>query len=401
MTGNPMTCEECRENLEAARRGELPPSRASALEAHLAACPACRRERERNERLAALLRSLPELSPSPDGWPRLAARIAREAPGDRRRSLLRVTAPALGLATAAVLAVFLLLPPASPPPPAILLAAGDLTAGGLPVSPGARLTLRDGAELAARSLARAEIESGRRLELTLDRGARLVLEGRGRIRLAAGRILARVRPGPGAMRFLLPRGEVEVTGTLLVVEAGSRRARVAVLRGEAAVVLGSHRLPVPAGRGVTVDLEGGAMTGPVPVDPWRIRDWCSSPAASLRADSSRITLTLANDKVAPLTLLRFDPADADYFLRIEGPEGTLEPVKVQGRMVVSGAREPGGPAWIRLLPGEAYRLTIDLGRVGLPPGTYRVRAVYRPYGDLPEQAWRGVLRSEPVTLTLR
>ena len=100
------------EDLTALLDGALPEPRRAEVEAHLAACVACRGERDRIARTLAALATLPPApEPRPGFEQRFYARLAREAP--RRRSLLswlgarplRWLAPATAGAAALVVAV--------------------------------------------------------------------------------------------------------------------------------------------------------------------------------------------------------------------------------------------------------------------------------------------------------
>jgi anti-sigma factor RsiW len=101
-----MDCHETREVFEEHRRRELDPDRARAVEAHLAACPACRALWTRDEALIGLIRALPR-PPAPSG-------LAREvrALGAPRRGIAGwlgrpwVAAALAALVVAAVLAPF-------------------------------------------------------------------------------------------------------------------------------------------------------------------------------------------------------------------------------------------------------------------------------------------------------
>jgi hypothetical protein len=76
-----MDCPDVRPRLEEHRRGELPPGDAALVEAHLAGCPACRRLRDEDEALAALVRGLDRTA----------------APAALRRQIERLAAPPRGV----------------------------------------------------------------------------------------------------------------------------------------------------------------------------------------------------------------------------------------------------------------------------------------------------------------
>ena len=103
-----------REELTALLDGALETGRRSAVEAHLAACAACRAERDRLATALAALRGLPAPPPpSPAFEARFWARLAREA--DRPRGALvrlaalrwRLIGPLAGAAAAAAVVVVL------------------------------------------------------------------------------------------------------------------------------------------------------------------------------------------------------------------------------------------------------------------------------------------------------
>jgi hypothetical protein len=106
-----MTCDDCRRRLQAWLDGD--PPGADGLDAHLAACPACRALDAAARRLRGGLLAAPVLTP-PAG---LADRIVSGVLADRRRrqrARRRLVFAGLALAAAACLAVALLLPKRAP-----------------------------------------------------------------------------------------------------------------------------------------------------------------------------------------------------------------------------------------------------------------------------------------------
>lgn len=63
-----MRCDVVRKNLDRLARQELAPSEREPIEAHLSQCADCRRERDRQEQLATLLKSVPEPPAVPEGF---------------------------------------------------------------------------------------------------------------------------------------------------------------------------------------------------------------------------------------------------------------------------------------------------------------------------------------------
>jgi anti-sigma factor RsiW len=97
-----MTCADVRADLPAYLHGDLDKQAAGRLETHLAACPACRREREAFDQLGRLLDAVPAPAVQVD-LPRLY-RAAAEWQWRRARRWRRVAA-AVGAAAAALLVV--------------------------------------------------------------------------------------------------------------------------------------------------------------------------------------------------------------------------------------------------------------------------------------------------------
>jgi ferric-dicitrate binding protein FerR (iron transport regulator) len=362
--------------LYAGLRGELPPTEAEALRSHLLACPACAAEERQSRALAVLLGSLPEVDPAPDAFARLRARIEAGETSAPPRRHFRLVLPLLAAAAAAIL--LLLLRPSAPSPR--LTAVHPATAGGL-------TALR--------------FTGTRTVDLILAPDTMVEPDGPSTLRVAAGRVYAEVRPGPGRMRFLTPHARVEVTGTKLVLEVREAGTRVSVVEGAVTVRADGADVPLAAGSGV--DVGPGAAAAPFTADVWRTRDWCSAPTATLAVDPEDpgiLTFRLANPTPSPLTVRRFDPSDAVYSLAIGGRDGTLSTV-LRGPMVTGGARHPGEEACRVLAPGETYAVSFDPAKLGLAPGEYGISAVYRPYGLLPPEAWRGNLATEPVRVTVK
>jgi anti-sigma factor RsiW len=77
-----MECSHIRPQLEEHRRGELPPDAAALVDAHLARCPACRRLRDEDQALAALVGAL-DRPPAPAALRRRVERLALPPRGVR------------------------------------------------------------------------------------------------------------------------------------------------------------------------------------------------------------------------------------------------------------------------------------------------------------------------------
>jgi len=90
-----MDCREVRQQLSAYLDGELPPAAREGVEAHVAACRACRQELAALQATVRFVHALPRLT-APEGLEkRIAARLAEPAPVVVRRTWLRVLRPAL------------------------------------------------------------------------------------------------------------------------------------------------------------------------------------------------------------------------------------------------------------------------------------------------------------------
>jgi hypothetical protein len=71
-----MTCDDCRDQLDALARGRLAPGQQTAIEQHLLECESCRADLEATMALATPTASLPrEITPPADLWPGVARRI--------------------------------------------------------------------------------------------------------------------------------------------------------------------------------------------------------------------------------------------------------------------------------------------------------------------------------------
>jgi hypothetical protein len=311
-------------------------------------------------------------------------RIENEA---RRSRLGRLPVLAAALAAAAVILVVTLL--------TVVPGRGTVPASyPLEVLHGA-VDRGDGEVLVARGLVRVRTDLARKVEMILAPGTRFEIVGDREVNLLAGRVLAKVLPGDGDLAFRFPAGTVEVTGTLFDLDLDEDRAVLAVLEGAVLLRTGDEPVRLDSGRAITIP-RGGPPTAPVAADPWRVRAWCSTPTPRLSFSDGLLTFTLENDTPTTLLVKSLDPGSADYSLQVEGEA----PRRVTGAMVRAGAREPGKDAFRSLAPGERYHLVIDARSLGLPRGTWRVSAVYRPYGDMPRDAWRGNLVSPPCVVTI-
>jgi len=107
-----MSCRRARGLLELQLAELLPWEQGAALEEHLGACPACRREREAQQALAGELRLVGPLEPPTDLWQRVSAELQRPpaaAPAvPLWRRLLAMPTPLAATAVAAAVALLAL-----------------------------------------------------------------------------------------------------------------------------------------------------------------------------------------------------------------------------------------------------------------------------------------------------
>jgi len=414
MSGNAMNCDWSSENLLAGYREELSEPDSRSLTNHLDHCEHCRNDRQEMVLLQEAIASIPEIEPAAGSFDALKSAIQEESAmaGPTGRGRLLLFGGALAAAAAAVLAfVLFLLPPS--PPARLTSREGLLTVDGASVAKGTEFTPASGSRLVTGSLALVAFAAPRAGEFTLGKGTKVTCISEGRFRLEAGRLLAEIRPdirvGAGGVAIETSFGTVEVTGTTFDLDLTTGNLIVSVLNGAVTLRTGDKPVRVDSGTAVTV-LPGGQPGPPQPVDPYRVRRWCSTPTARLEASPTHACLTfiLTNETVRPLAIKPYDPSVGVYALRIErvGIErmgaGGAEDVKLQEAMLTVGVPD-GPPDTARTLkPGETYELAIDPSKLGLSPGSYTVRAVYNPYTkDLPAGAWRGVLISPPADLTVR
>lgn len=117
-----ITCANCGPELTGWAAGELPADVREAVAAHLADCPACRLDLDRELALRATLAGLPT-APCPEAVSRrLLAMVATERLAVRRR---RLGLTAAGVLIAATLAAVLLLRPGARPDGAVPVATGS------------------------------------------------------------------------------------------------------------------------------------------------------------------------------------------------------------------------------------------------------------------------------------
>lgn len=420
---SPLDCARVRQELAASRLGEPPGLSAEELRAHLESCAECRRAEAQAAALERLFEAHAPALPE-DGLARLRAATGSEAAAVRGRRAPRPRPRlAIGLAAAAataVMAAFLYyadLRGKRPEPVGVVtLAEGRVTLGvaGAPADPGREIA--PGCELVTGLDGRAE--------LSTRQGALLALGGNGSVRLAAGnevfldrgRLLVQARKDAAGFRVRTPDAEVQTLGTRFSVETAAGVTRVTVLEGRVrfrSLARGDGAVEVAAGRTSAV-LAGSAPLAPEPLhargEPWS----ASRPAAvptpelSLRLargevlPGQRLTAVLAvtNASDRPLQVDGWGRAMPGYFLRLTDPAGRtsyFRPSVLAARL----AGEPDNPVAVRLPPGVAYELELDLGGVAeRAPGEYGLTAIYfgsDRWTTLESRTERLIIRGKPGT----
>jgi TonB family protein len=288
------------------------PGRAPVLPAdlaeHLANCEHCAAELTRLQLLERRLERLDADFALPDGFvERLTAQLPSEGiqrvtptkPPRHRRWLAPVALAASVAALAGVLWSSqreLSTPPTPSPAPGA--AVGQVTA----LSPGASLrvrrpggdwqtassatSLRAPLELAAGDRGRVTLTLDDGSSLLLDRHTQLIVEGRDRLRLRRGRLLASVRPRSASsrrLRIALDGGSVSVLGTKLQLQSGREGSSVEVLHGVVALrdARGRRALVSAAQQGWLVP-PAPPLVGPAP-DLGRALAWTRDAEGELDA----------------------------------------------------------------------------------------------------------------------
>lgn len=250
-----MNCSDWNENLHDHLDGTLAPADTRALEAHLAACPACRTQLAALRDLRAAAQALPrEIAPARDLWPDLETALAP-------RPAARLLAfPAVWLKFAACLAVTLGVAAAwrwstrTPEPTGPGWAVSSL-AGAPQVARRAVSTdsqLRVGQWLETDATSRAKVAVGAIGEVSVEPNSRLRLVGTGatdhRLELARGELSALIWAPPRLFFVDTPSATAVDLGcayTLAVDDAGDAELRVT--SGYVALEHGDRESVIPAG----------------------------------------------------------------------------------------------------------------------------------------------------------
>jgi hypothetical protein len=246
--------------------------------------------------------------------------------------------------------------------------------------------------------ARVRLSSG--VEIALDAGSSLVLEGGRDLRLTAGR--ARFDAGPAA-----PDPLRVTTATVTVVDRGTRfgvdlakgtwktggdrtsggneHVRVTVEEGK----VEANGVALAAGVGIAF-LDGRPDGEPWPLDARPTVALEVETAAPAAGDAVVLRIVLRNPTGGWIPLPEPDLVRAPVWIEVTPPGGSPSPVRVTADLLVSDDPPPTAIA-----PRGETSIRVRFDRTFASPGTYRLRAVYRPGGAVERPA------SPEVQLTVR
>ncbi len=239
------------------------------------------------------------------------------------------------------------------------------------------------------------VRLGSRAVIELERGARVRLgagsdgPGSAGVALLDGRATFQVHHDE-SRAFEVATTSVRVVdrGTRFAVEvspeAGGERVLVTVEEGVVEVVPAGSEGPPPsrlrAGTGLA--FVRGAPTGA----PFEL---AARPTLALEAEeatptSSRpviVRLVFDNPTDGWLALPAYDPVRTPIHVQVRGPDGSMQAVRVAEKMLVDG-----GGSGRSLPPRGRLVLRVRFEHTFASPGTYRLRAIYRPAGAVDEGA---------------
>lgn len=258
-----MNCSDCTDKLSAHLDGDLPPSDTRALDAHLATCPACRRELDSLRALVASAAALPnDVAPARDLWPEISAQLASSvsmslAPVPSRSRASVIFASFAPLAVAACVALLLTLGErlntTAFPGPAWNVAALAGTPRVHSASLAASGQIFRGQWLETDATARAKVTVGAIGEVTVEPNSRLRLVATSatdhRVELARGTMSAFIWAPPRLFFVNTPSATAVDLGcayTLAVDDDGN--GELHVTSGYVALEHGGRETVIPAGQ---------------------------------------------------------------------------------------------------------------------------------------------------------
>ena len=130
----------------------------------------------------------------------------------------------------------------------------------------------------------------------------------------------------------------------------------------------------------------------------------AGPADAIAPDGAvDLVATLTAGEGGPVTILRFDPSEPRFFIRLKGPGEHSLTVKVQESMLSAPPPDAGSDARsVRLDAENPYVLQLRLDGLGLEPGRWEARLRYVSYKtSAPDSEWLGAIESAPVLLEVR
>jgi hypothetical protein len=287
-----------------------------------------------------------------------------------------------------------------------------------------------GAEIVARKVASVRLGAPLGVEVVLAEGTRLRIpaEGAGRVvDLLAGLAWfdpAPTGPGPagagpaGAGPAIAEPGaagprtslrvragglEVEERGAHFTVERRKSGASSVYLETGGVAILRSGGVEVTASGPCRIDVPpGAAPEAPVPVESGDATGWFACPDLTLEeragAGPGGRELVVVLRPAAPVRIRiaawnRFDP-----LFSFQADAAGKPPVSIPLRPAMIRIPPPGGDGeGAFLLSAEKpYKIVVESESLGLPPGKYRLTAVYS--SNRPGGLWKGTRASNPVDL---
>jgi len=183
------------------------------------------------------------------------------------------------------------------------------------------------------------------------------------------------------------------SGRVRLGRRGARPDEVVVSAGEQGLADARRVLSAPLdGRS-----NGDAFLSPIP----ELRIASELPTAN---GTLELEARLAAGPGGPVTIAGFDGSVPRFLIRLKGPEGREQEIKVQESMLTEPApsdNDAGTGLW-RLTAEAPYRLRIRISGLDLEPGRWEARLRYLSYRTrAPDVPWLGATESEPVPFEVR
>lgn len=377
-----MNCQGIREVSYEYLKGWLSPNDAEAVEAHLAACPACMADTRSADSSLALLKTLPEIEALPETWNKIEARLAVPAPKTRVfRFWLRVAAAASILV--AVLSFAVLFMPRT---------------GALPV------VLETRKALALHEPFRAEQVSTLSIpdvgNLKVNENSVLRFTSLRSLVLESGEVFAEIDPSGRGFEIRTAEATARVRGTRFGVRAPST---IYVVEGRVEVRSPRGRLELGPNQAAV----GNRLVEVSPADylQWLVRH--ERPAVRLRLDprdQTTITpgsplkwhLILETDALAPLYLEDLRDVSQFVSLTIDGRQAALDPARAS----VRATRAPNGRVRLDVSHPCVIECAVDPSLFSRK-GRIQVAASFTSGTREHPDTWVGIVQSNPITVEVR